>query len=253
MSTTYVLKIILPLLFAVSVGELMGQSVLLEEDVNADTVEVVKGPNKRVFSHMYLGVAFAAGPDSAGSRINYGKSFDITIGRRTKWKISSFYALGLDLEYHMSAFNLAQEAGKLLPNDSVHDSERLKFHNLAAGFYNRFSLNTRRGNYIGNFIDLGVRLDVPILSTHVTEDELDRAGYNNGRDIKTKTTDLRFITDFNYSGYFRLGFNKYVLTASYRLSDLFISDSNLYAKYGNGLTKYPELPALSVGVQLGLH
>ena len=247
------LKISLLFLLTASASNLKAQDILLAEDVNADTAEVVRGPNKKKFAHVYFGFGFAAGPDSAGSRINYGKSFDLTVGRRLKWKVNRFYALGLDLTYHLSSFSLDQDAGKRLPNDSIHDSERLKLHNLTLGFYNRFNLNLQRGNYIGNFIDIGIRLDVPILATHITEDKLDFTNYNNGRKIRTKTRDLRFITDFNYSGYFRLGFNKYVLTASYRLSDLFISDSNLYAKYGYGLTKYPELPALNLGVELGLH
>ena len=102
-------------------------------------------------------------------------------------------------------------------------------------------------------MDVGIRLDVPFVRSHVTVDEPKLAGSNNGRRIKTKTTDLRFIEDYNYSGYFRLGFNKFVITASYRLTPLFIKDPNLYTKYNNGLSQYPDLPILNVGVEIGLH
>jgi len=230
-----------------------GQDILLEEDVNADTTESVKGPNKKKFSHVYYGLAFAAGPDSAGSRINYGKSFEFIIGRRVKWRINNFYALGMDFAYHLNSYSLKQGEGKLLPNDSIHDKERLKLHNLSLGFYNRINFNKRRGNHIGNYLDFGVRLDVPFAKSIVTEDELKLAGYNNGRKIKTKTRDLRFIEDYYYSGYIRIGFNKYALTASYRLANIFISDVNLYSKYNNGLLKYPELPLLNVGVEIAMY
>ena len=228
------------------------QDILLEEDVNADTSEVIKGPNKKKFSHNYYGLAFPVSADSMGSRINYGKSFELTFGRRMKWRLSNNYALGLDASYHLNSYSLRQTANKLLPNDSVHKKERLRLHQLGLGFYNRFNFG-KRGNYIGNFIDLGFRFDVPIITVHVTEDKITAGGINNGRKVKTKTNDLRFVEDFNYSAYFRLGLDKFVVTASYRLADLFITDPDLYSQYNNGLKKYPELPLLNVGVEIGMH
>lgn len=240
------------LLLALTAGNLYGQEILLQEDVNADTTELDIGPNKKKFSHSYFGLGFPASADSVGSPINYGKSFELIIGRRMKWRVNNFYALGLDFAYHLSSYSIKQVPGKVLPNDSLHDKERLKLHHLGLGFYNRFNYG-KRGNYIGNFIDVGIRFDIPIFTSHTTEDELELASNNNGRKIKTKTTDLRFIEDYSYSGYFRLGFNKFVLTASYRLANLFIADANLYTKYNNGLAKYPELPVLNVGVEIGMH
>ena len=235
-------------------GEIFAQDILLEQDVNADTAVSDIGPNKKKFWHGYIGLGFPVSPDSAGSRINYGKSFEFTMGTRFKWRVNNWYALGLDMAYHLNAYNLKQKpgAGKVLPNDSIHDKERLKLHHLGLGFYNRFNFG-KRGNHIGNFVDVGIRFDVPFVRSHVTVDKLQLAGSNNGRKIKTKTTDLRFIEDYNYSGYFRLGFNKFVITASYRLTPLFIKDPNLYAKYNNGLSQYPDLPVLNVGVEIGLH
>ena len=228
------------------------QDILLEQDVNADTTEVLTGPNKKKFSHMYYGLGFAADSDNEGSKINYGKSFELTFGRRVKWRVNNFYALGIDMSYHLNNYSLKQTSTKVLPNDSMHDKENLKFHNFSIGFYNRFNFG-KRGNYIGNFVDIGIRFDVPFASSHVTLDALDLASQNNGRTIKTKTTNLRFIEDYAYSGYFRMGFNKFVITANYRLADLFIKDPNLYAKYNNGLEKYPELPLLNLGIEMGIH
>jgi len=244
-------KVIAILLWLMT-GNLCAQDILLEEDVNADSTESDEGPNKRKFSHVYVGLGFAASPDSAGSRINYGKSFELTIGRRLKWRVNNFYALGLDMAYHLNSYSLKRTASKVLPNDSIHDKERLRFHNLGLGFYNRFNYG-KRGNHIGNFVDIGFRFDVPVITSYYTEDELDLANNNNGRKVSTKTTDLRFIEDYHYSAYLRVGFNTFVLTASYRLANLFITDPNLYSKYNNGLSKYPELPVVNVGIQMGMH
>lgn len=247
-------KFLVPILLLIfACGETAAQDILLEEDVNADTAEVLTGPNKKKFTHNFYGLGFATGPHNAGSQINYGKSFELTIGRRIKWRVNNFYALGLDMSYHLNNYSITQNERKVLPNDSLHDKENLKFHNLSIGFYNRFNFG-KRGNYIGNFLDVGIRFDVPFATSHVTTDKLDLAGYNNGRDIKTKTTNLRYIEDYSYSAYVRVGFNKFALTANYRLADLFITDPNLYAKYNRvGMEKYPELPLLNLGVEMGLH
>jgi len=232
--------------------ELIAQDILLEQDVNADTIVSDIGPNKKKFQHFYIGLGFSVSPDSAGSRINYGKSFDFTVGYRVKRRVNNWYAWGLDMAYHLNSYSLKQGPGKVLPNDSLHDNERLKLNNVELGFYNRFNFG-KRGNQIGNFVDVGIRCDVPFVASLITEDELELAGNNNGRQIKTKTANLRFIEDYNYSGYFRLGFDKFVITTTYRLSPLFIKDPNLYAKYDTGLSSYPELPIINVGVEIGLH
>ena len=242
----------LTILLTLLSSDLYGQELLLSETVSSDTLIMSEGPNTKKFSHSYIGLAFAVGPDLPGSRINYGKSFEFTIGQRTKWRVNNFYAIGLDMIYHVNSYSLKQEKDKLLPNDSIHSREKIKFHNIGLGFYNRFNYG-KRGNYMGNFVDVGMQFDVPFAASITSKDDLNLAGQNNGRVETTKTTKLRFLTDYNYSGYLRLGFNKVVVTASYRLSDLFRSDPTLFTKYNNGLSKYPELPVLHIGIQMSFY
>jgi len=226
--------------------ESCGQTVLLEQDVNADTIPKMVGPNLKHFSHFYFGYGFVLGADADGSKIKYGSSSDFVYGYRYKRKLSEFYAVGFDLFYHSTAFHLKQDSTKALPNNILHDDkgekEKLTFHNFSLGLYNRFNFG-KRGNYIGNFLDLGARVDWPFSVVHFTKDIYDIANINNGGVVKTKTTRLVYTEPIYYNAFARLGFNKFVITASYRLSDLFKKEYDLY----------PELPVLIMGVEIGLH
>lgn len=228
------------------------QDILMEETVITDTTIPDSGPNMKNYNHTFIGISFALGPDSLGSNINYGKSFAFSFGYRYKAKINNFYALGIDLQYQLNSFSLKQDSTKLVPNDSLHDKEKVKFHNLSLGFYNRFNYG-KRGNYIGNFVDIGMKIELPFLVAHITKDELKEANENNGKAIKTRTTKLDYIEPYHYSAYTRIGFNRYVLSASYRLSRLFTSDPKHYSQYNNGINKYPELPVLSIGLEIGIY
>jgi len=192
------------------------------------------------------------GADAVGSEIKYGSSSDFVYGYRYKRKLSEFYAVGFDIFYHSTAFHLKQGPNKVLPNNILHDDkgekEKLTFHNLSLGLYNRFNFG-KRGNYIGNFIDLGARVDWAFSVVHFTKDRYEIANINNGGVEKTKTAGLVYTKPIYYNVFARFGFNKFVITASYRLSDLFKEDPELY----KGYDKYPELPLLIVGVEIGLH
>ncbi len=228
------------------------QTILLEEDVKADTIIPTFGPNMKNYYHFYVGYGLILGPDNIGSEINYGRSYDVSFGALYKRKVNNNYAVGIDLLIHQTSFNLKQDSSKILPNTSMHKNEKLVFYNLSLGLYNRINYG-KRGNYMGNYIDLGVRIDWPFSVVHFTKDKYPVATANNGGTVRTRTSSLIFIEGFNYSIYARMGFTRYVLTASYRLSDLFITDAEVYQQYGLGIETYPDLPALVVGIEISLY
>ena len=220
-----------------------GQDVLLEEDVKADTIKKTVGPNLKHFTHLYLDLGFIAGKsETEGADINYGKSYTFSVGYRYKRKISNFYAIGFDINYYLMSYNLKQENSKILPNDSLHNKEKLIFNNLGLELYNRFNFG-KRGNYIGTFIDIGAYGNWAYKVKHYTKDELDNADINNAKINEVTNTGLVYPEELNYGVKARIGINRFVLSATYRLSDLFKE------KY----SYYPELPRLSVGLQIGLH
>lgn len=228
------------------------QTILLEEDVKGDTIIPTFGPNMKNYYHFYVGYGLILGPDKDGSEINYGRSYNLSFGALYKRKINNNYAVGIDLLIHQTSFNLKQDTSKILPNDSMHENEKLVFYNLSLGLFNRINYG-KRGNYMGNYFDLGVRIDWPFSVVHFTKDKYKVATANNGGTVRTRTSGLIFTEPLNYSVYARLGFTRYIITASYRLSDVFITDKEVYQQYGNNIETYPELPALVIGIEISLY
>jgi len=212
------------------------QTVLMHQDVN-DTVLGKHGPNLRNFSHFYVGFGFIAGkPDSAGSAIKYGRSVDWMLGYRYKFRISNFFAIGYDIDFNSYTYALKQSAGKTLPNDTLHNKEQMNFDDLGLAGYMRFNYG-RRGNRVGNFIDIGAFGDWSFASDHFTKDKK-----QNGNIVKTTVSRLKYINNTNYGFTARVGFGRYVFFANYRLSDLFKTSYH-----------YAELPRITAGIQLVLH
>ncbi|MGD0711240.1 MAG: hypothetical protein ABR968_08645 [Bacteroidales bacterium] len=212
------------------------QTVLMHQDVN-DTALGRHGPNLRNFSHVYIGLGFILGkPDSAGSSIRQGRSTDFVLGYRYKFRISNFFAIGYDIDFNSYSYSLKQSAGKTLPNDTLHNKEQMNFDDLGLSGYMRFNYG-KRGNRVGNFVDIGVFGNWGFLATHFTKDKK-----QNGNIVKTTVSHLSYINSINYGVTARVGFGRYVFFANYRLSDLFKTSYH-----------YSELPRLTVGVQLGLH
>jgi len=225
------------LLFIISIVG-FSQTVLFERKVT-DTTLGTHGENLRNYSHFYIGFGFIAGqPDSAGSNILMGKSSNFVFGYRYKLKICKFYAIGYDLAFNTYAFGLKQEKEKSLPDTILHGKESFSYSTLGLSPYMRFNYG-RRGNRIGNFIDLGAYGDWKFSARTFTRDKLD-----NGNIVKVTTRKLKYLNPFNYGALARIGFGRYVIYGYYRLSDIF-KTSDTY--------KFSELPRITVGVQIGMH
>jgi len=231
---------------------LNAQDILMEETVVTDSIDPRFGPNYSNYSHFYLGIGIVAGNSLPGSPVKYGNSNERIFGLRYKWKINKVMSAGFNIGYGYTQFHLKQDSGKTVPNQLLHKKEKLAFHNLYVGIYQRFNWG-KRGNYIGNFIDLGGRFYWPFAVHHVTKDPLPSNNINNGKMVKVKTSDLDYINPYYYSATLRIGFNRYVLSASYRLSPLFKTDPSLFSQYNNAIQQYDELPILLIGVEVGLH
>ena len=253
----YMKKCILILgLFLIGSIPVLAQKVLLEQNVAQDTLPENFGPNQKHFGHFYVGFGMMAGAAEAkSSAIDHLKSHEFLLGYRFKYKVSNFYSVGLDGFSTFQTYYLKQQAGKTLPTKILFDEEKLKFTNLGLSFYNRFNYG-KRGNHIGNFVDLGVYGNWMPIKVHIYEDD-DLFGTNGWlaaiKDVKVRETGLRYVTDFNYGALLRLGFNRYVFYGSYRLSDLFNTGYTVTDGNGNNLFKFAELPRLSVGFQIGIH
>jgi len=110
----------------------------------------------------------------------------------------------------------------------------MNFNKLGSNVYFRINF-TRRGNYLGNFLDFGASVDWTFAMRHFTKEKTDNII------TKTRSRGYDYYNPLNYHVFARIGFNRYVLSGSYRLSDVFKNKYN-----------YPELAKITVGLEIGL-
>ncbi|HBF88194.1 MAG TPA: hypothetical protein DDX39_06080 [Bacteroidales bacterium] len=240
--TKYILTIVV---FFTIISFAKSQAVVLEEDVNVDTLESKKGPNLKNFAHLYFEFGFNVFPQETGAEINPVKSNILKLGYKYKYKICNFYALGFDIHYLNSSFNLAQNTSKLLPDSIMHDNENIIINNLGFEFYNRFNFG-RRGNMIGKYMDIGAFGTFIFNKKHQSVDKSNDPNIAMGHKQEIVNTGLIYVQSYSYGVNARVGINRYALTASYRLSDIFKTESESFT------FNYPELPRLYIGLQIGL-
>ncbi|MCF8332322.1 MAG: outer membrane beta-barrel protein [Bacteroidales bacterium] len=226
--------IFLLLAIAMSVN---AQKVLLEEDVNYFEDIPENGPNRKHYYHFYgsWGMMFGS-TENNRSPIKEALSYRFDLGFRYKRKISEFYSLGYELNLGNNNFRLADENARTLPDIKHYDKEKINLYNFGIGLYNRFNFG-RRGNYIGNFMDIGAYGNWNYFSRYYYKDEV-----SNGEKRKFSQNNPDYMKPIQYGIFARIGYNRYVIFGRYRLSDMINSD-----------TQYMDLPAYTAGIQIGFH
>ncbi|MDD3877963.1 MAG: hypothetical protein PHT69_15180 [Bacteroidales bacterium] len=230
------ISILLITLFVITGFYLPAQSVLMYEDVSADTIVPKRGANRLHFTHWYFNFGVFADKAEKGAETKYVSTNHLDMGLRYKLRVCNFYAIGTDLSVSTYNFRLKQNGDKTLPDTVINDKEKYNLSLMTLGFYNRFNFG-KRGNMIGKFLDIGVHGQWHMGLSHYTKNEMP-----NGNIVQVTTSKLKYYEQFGWGLHARLGVNRWVLSASYRMSDLFKPQDNL-----------PELPRLSLGIQVGLH
>lgn len=233
------------------------QTVVMQQDVNQDTLETSWGPNKRHHIQRYIGFGLGIGTEDrsfAGKELNdvkYGfGTGNIMLGMRYKFRLAEHYALGLDLGYNRQSYNFKQRDDKFFPAPGKFDKERLTLHNVALEAYQRINFG-RRGNHLGKYLDMGAYGEWNFSNVHLIKDEVEDPLANGGaRKIKAKYKNLTYLHNLNYGVSARLGFGRWVVFGRYRLSDMFAQ--NKLKQVLETTETYPELPRLTVGIQIGL-
>lgn len=219
------------------------QTVLLHEDVNNDTIKSDFGPNLKRFNHFYMGYGLVLGPSTgAGADILFGKSSNFTFGYRVKRKLSNTLAVGWELNYNTTSFRLKQDSLKIFPHTLLHEKEVFFSHAFQLQLYARLNFG-KRGNYVGNFIDIGGWGQWDFSYRHFYRDMPFFLGSYNAQVVEVTNKKLLYTQPLNYGLGFRAGANRFVIYAQYRLSNIF--DNVLFPTY-------PELPRLVVGLQIVL-
>ena len=125
----------------------------------------------------------------------------------------------------------------MVPGPQLHRREALALHQ----FYTEASVRLnagRRGNAVGSYLDLLAGAAWAATTTHTTED----APAPGIGSQETTERGLLYLRRWSGSTGARLGFDRYAVTARYRLTPAF------GAAYG----AWPELPRWVVGLEIGL-
>jgi hypothetical protein len=243
----YLNKIILFLICVIFSQSISSQTVLLEEKIGAyDFKPPSKGPNFRHFSHLYIGFGFYI-PDGKDYEVKTkpGSTTSLEFGWRYKLKLTNWLAIGSGINYVNNIFDIKQIDNKIVPNNILHTKEKLRFNNAGSELYLRFNFG-KRGNIVGRFVDFGAYGNWAFKVKHMFVDKAENQSVYGAGSQRVILYNLNYIERFDYGLKTRIGFNRYVLTAFYRMSDLFTSDYK--AEVGDYY-----LPKLSVGLELGLH
>lgn len=227
-------KIFTFIFLSISMGA-FSQDILLQQNVKSDSIRPSYGPNLRNYLHGYVGLGFPLFTNETVKYTKPGVSTNFDLGLRYKRRITNYLALGLELGINATSYKLKQKEPKTIPDTVVNDKEKFQISSLYSSGYVRINMG-RRGNYIGNYVDLGAYGGWNFQKKHKTTNEND-----NGEKVRLSTTRLQYAKNFSYGLLTRIGISRYALTAHYRLSDIFKTSFAM-----------PELPRLIVGIEIGL-
>jgi hypothetical protein len=227
-------KIVTIIFLSISLG-VFSQDILLQQNVKSDSIRPTYGPNLRNYLHGYFGLGFPLFTNETVKYTKPGVSSSFNLGLRYKRRITNYLAVGLELGIDATSYKLKQTDPKTIPDTIINVKEKFLISTLMSSGYVRINVG-RRGNYIGNYVDLGAYGGWNFQKKHKTTNENE-----DGEKVRLSTTRLKYVENFSYGLLTRFGISRYTLTAHYRLSNIF------KASYG-----MPELPRLIVGVEIGL-
>lgn len=243
-------KLIITIILTIFIGwhSTNAQSILMEEDIRKyDIYKPRKGPNLRNFTHLYMNYGLIVEiPDysEAETETKLGSSHTLAVGYRYKLKLTDIIAFGYDISYSYYSYYLKQTEQKTFPNTILHSSEKIRFSNIGFEAYLRLNINKRRGNYVGNYLDIGGYANWMYQAKHIYHDkeQLNQLYHANNKKVVLK--DLQYTKSLNYGIKCRIGFNRFAIFGTYRLSDL------IKPEYKTTIDKF-ELPQFAIGVELG--
>lgn len=208
------------------------QKVLLSQNVEKDTVIPSRGPNRKHFIALYVGLAGIAGKSEQGASVLYSHSSEFTVGLNYKQRLSNHEAIGCKLSYDLDNYRLNPNSDFPSTNNLQHSKEKLVFNSTSLAVYNRINFDKRRGNYLGHYLDIGMYGSWYFSIRHYTKDDI------NGTIVKTYMSHLPYTENFGYGAFVNLGFNRFTIFSKYRISRFFKEEE----------PKLTTLPAYIVGI-----
>lgn len=240
------MKTILTIIFSSLLSLSFAQTQLMH--INIDTLRqpAARGENMSKFVHLYTSLLYTT-PPSEDLGVQYGKSYALNVGLRYKKKITGLLSVNADVAYNYRRYRLSDNCSPVISDPELeicihYDKEIFAFNSAKANAAIRINLDPKRGNIMGTFIDIGGGAEYIVGSKYIVYTE---SPAWHSKSAKVKYSSLSIINKYNYFGQVRIGRNRYALTASYRLSDMF-------DKFYPNHDLKTEFPRLNVGVEVGL-
>jgi len=211
----------------------------MEKSVEDSITIPEKGPNSKKFGHIYLAFTNYVPFNNQGINVKSFGSMQYEFGRRYKRKLNNTFSVGYNLSFSTYDFNIKQDTAKEFPVSEKFDKEKIRLNALNLELYQRINFG-KRGNYMGIFMDVGVRGEWNVFNKYITWDNQVPQAF--GRTVKVVYIQPEFISRFSYSLVFRVGFNNVILQCSYSLAD--IIDQGKYTE---------DIEGFWIGLQVGLH
>ena len=236
-------KIIVIISLVLFSSVLFAQEIMMNETPDSLYKISKWGQNRKHYLNFYLDYGMAVGK-AEGSifDIKYGLSREWKFGLRYKRRLCEHYAMGLDLSISEYRYYIAQFGTNVFPDIQMHEKEYLGLPMVGLEYYNRINFG-RRGDKIGNYLDLGVYGTYTYSAYQKFWDKFPTP-INGATKAKITLSDLNYLTDLQWGFKARIGFNQFAIWASYRMSDWFNS------KVHNSLLS-GEFPRTTIGIEIG--
>ncbi len=221
-------KSILALIAFFFVFNLSAQNILFEKDTEELYSISEFGPNRKHFMYLYGGMGFYSVSSSDFKQFNTNEVF---LGVRYKRKFSSSFSGGTTFYWKHSNFRYNTDP-EIIDEGTFYDKEKLNVNAFGTELYLRINFDPDRGNYVGDYIDLGGYGEWLFSNAYKT---YEKSGYSLFKKKKTVYRQLNEVQDLGYGILLRMARNRFVLFINYRVSDYFESDKNEPARAVVGL------------------
>ena len=207
-NTIYKLTALIAVL-AVSLG-LNAQEVIMEQDVNKDTVVSTFGKNKQRYFGSNFGLGVPIENSTGNESLKRTATYMFHYGVYYKIKASNFYSVVGQASYQKQIYSFEVSSPDVF-------YEELALNNASLALLNRFNFG-KRGNFIGYYLALGASVDYNFRNKMRTKTEA--LPENDFEYYKVSAFKLDYINRLNYNAEVQVGINKLVLFGKYRLSDV---------------------------------
>ncbi len=230
------MKCRLVLFFILISSALSAQNVILHEKTENLYEKSKFGENRKHFLHPYFGFGFYLPGEDEG--IKYWNTNSFNAGLLYKYKLTDVFSTGVSLVYENLNFRFDEET-RIINDNQFNDKEKLIVHGMGPEYFIRINFDSDRGNYMGNFIDLGFYGKWLFNSAYKTNNSSSE-GIFNEKEVVYKG--LNQLNNFSYGANVRMAKDSFILFIDYRMSELFDDKYN-----------YIDLPEFSLGFILSLH